>query len=142
MHVQTAIYQAILAHVQGTLRTKTVHSEVLWALSPGHNVRLVIVTGLPGRPYLASFQISEAIKRFGVSDTTQVLLVIRVSPPSFTSNEFNTKAGLVVKGDLVPLSSLEQYTDWKLVQKVDVGFLRTKKDSPLLGSITSSTPNL
>lgn len=38
LHVQTAIYQAILAYVQGSLRTKSIHSEVLWALSPSHNV--------------------------------------------------------------------------------------------------------
>ena len=39
LHLQTAIYQAILAESQGTLRTKTVHSEVLWALNPSNNVR-------------------------------------------------------------------------------------------------------
>ena len=44
LHVQTAVYQAILAHVQSSLRTKTVHSEVLWALSPGHNVGVAVIT--------------------------------------------------------------------------------------------------
>ena len=37
-HLQTAIYQAVLAYSQGSLRTKTVHSEILWALNPTNNV--------------------------------------------------------------------------------------------------------
>lgn len=37
-HLQTAIYQALLADSQDSLRTKTIHSEILWALSPNNNV--------------------------------------------------------------------------------------------------------
>ena len=40
-HLETAIYQAILAdESQEGLRTKTVHSEILYNLNPTHNVRL------------------------------------------------------------------------------------------------------
>ena len=42
LHLQTAVYQAILAACHGSLRTKTVHSEVLWALNPTNNVRIVV----------------------------------------------------------------------------------------------------
>lgn len=38
LHIQTAIAQALLAAAQNTLRTKTVHSEVIWALNPSNNV--------------------------------------------------------------------------------------------------------
>jgi EKC/KEOPS complex subunit CGI121/TPRKB len=38
LHIQTAITQALLAATQNTLRTKTVHSEVIWALNPNNNV--------------------------------------------------------------------------------------------------------
>lgn len=38
LHLQTAIYHAVLAATQESLRTKTVHSEVLWTLNPSHNV--------------------------------------------------------------------------------------------------------
>lgn len=38
LHLQTAVYQAVLAQVQGSIRTKTVHSEILWALNPTNNV--------------------------------------------------------------------------------------------------------
>ena len=42
LHLQTAIYYALLAQGQGCLRTKTVHSEILWALNPSNNVRASI----------------------------------------------------------------------------------------------------
>lgn len=42
LHLQTAIYQAILAETGSALRTKTVHSEILWALNPTNNVRSVV----------------------------------------------------------------------------------------------------
>ena len=38
LHIQTAITQALLAAAQNTLRTKTVHSELIWALNPSNNV--------------------------------------------------------------------------------------------------------
>jgi EKC/KEOPS complex subunit CGI121/TPRKB len=38
LHIQTAITQALLAAAQNTLRTKTVHSEIIWALNPSNNV--------------------------------------------------------------------------------------------------------
>lgn len=38
LHLQTAIYHAILAATQDSLRTKTVHSEILWTLNPSNNV--------------------------------------------------------------------------------------------------------
>jgi EKC/KEOPS complex subunit CGI121/TPRKB len=37
-HLRTAVYQAVLAAAQGGLRTKTVHSEIIWALNPSNNV--------------------------------------------------------------------------------------------------------
>jgi EKC/KEOPS complex subunit CGI121/TPRKB len=44
LHLQTAIYYALLAQSQECLRTKTVHSEILWALNPSNNVRVSIPT--------------------------------------------------------------------------------------------------
>lgn len=38
LHALTAVQQALLARADGTLKTKTVHSEVLWMLEPGSNV--------------------------------------------------------------------------------------------------------
>jgi len=39
LHFQTAVLYALLALQGNTLRTKTVHSEILWALNPTNNAR-------------------------------------------------------------------------------------------------------
>ncbi|KAI0029677.1 kinase binding protein CGI-121-domain-containing protein [Vararia minispora EC-137] len=96
LHLQTAICQAILSETQDVLRTKTVHSEILWALNPSHNI-------------------TEAIRRYGVSDTTTSLLVVRVTSPDLTDVEARMKA--VVDGQLEDLSALASTTDWATVKK-------------------------
>jgi len=49
LHIQTAITQALLAAVQNALRTKTVHSEVIWALNPSNNVSSLSISYLVAR---------------------------------------------------------------------------------------------
>ncbi|KZT13190.1 CGI-121-domain-containing protein, partial [Laetiporus sulphureus 93-53] len=98
LHLQTAIVQAILAHVQGTLRTKTIHSEILWALSPNNNI-------------------TEAIRRFGVSDSTTALLVIRIASPEFAPERVLTSMQAVVSGSLVSITRLREITDWTAIKK-------------------------
>jgi len=96
LHLQTAIYQAILAKSQGSLRTKTVHSEVLWVLNPSNNI-------------------TEAIRRYGVSDTTTALFVVRITSPDFTDIE--AKMNAVVLGTLSSLGTLDKITDWSSIMK-------------------------
>lgn len=96
LHLQTAVVHAILAQAQGSLRTKTVHSEILWALSPNNNI-------------------TEAIRRFGISDETTALLAIRISSPDLTDVEGRMRA--VVSGDLSNLNELRQVTDWTNIRK-------------------------
>src|SRR5437879_3609846 len=67
LHLQTAIYQALLSESQGSLRTKTIHSEIIWALNPTNNVRIVGVP-LLGQSYVAisdirSHQVVRCIKQ-------------------------------------------------------------------------------
>ncbi|RDX44704.1 CGI-121-domain-containing protein [Lentinus brumalis] len=96
LHLQTAVYQAILAQVQGTIRTKTVHSEILWALNPTNNI-------------------SEAIRRYGVADTTAALIVVRICSPELENVEQLMRT--VVSGKLSPLDGLADITDWSSVKK-------------------------
>lgn len=114
--MQTAVYQAILAAVRGALRTKTVHSEIIWALSPNNNVSRSASFEDKVPDYRYYIQITEAIRRFGVSDTTQSLLVARVGPSGGTSIEGHMKA--VVTGNVLPLADLPKLTDWAIVKKV------------------------
>ncbi|KAH9936886.1 CGI-121-domain-containing protein [Epithele typhae] len=102
LHLQTAIYQAVLAHTQGSLRTKTVHSEiykegsVLWALNPTNNI-------------------SDAIRRYGITDATSSLIVVRICSPE--PADVQGLMGAVVEGDLVLLDKLADITDWSSIKK-------------------------
>ncbi|KAF8632428.1 hypothetical protein AX17_004869 [Amanita inopinata Kibby_2008] len=98
LHLQTAIYQAILAQTQGSLRTKTVHSEILWNLNPTNNI-------------------TEAIRRYGVSDDLTSLLVVHICGPDLTQAEAQAKMSQVVPGTIVPLNALETITDWTTVKR-------------------------
>jgi hypothetical protein len=72
-------------------------------------------------------QISDAIRRFGVNDKTTVLLVVKVlSGPRGEESREGILAAMqaVVEGELLPLSSLPDFTDWTAVKKVQlVGFI-------------------
>ncbi|KAI0687320.1 CGI-121-domain-containing protein [Earliella scabrosa] len=96
LHLQTAVYQAILAQVQNSIRTKTVHSEILWALNPTNNI-------------------SEAIRRYGVADTTSSLIVVRICSPTLDNVE--QRMASVVLGELSSLAELASVTDWASVKK-------------------------
>ncbi|KAF8263437.1 CGI-121-domain-containing protein [Lactarius quietus] len=96
LHIQTAITQALLAAAQNTLRTKTVHSEVIWALNPSNNI-------------------TEALRRYGVTDDSTALLVVRIDP--LASLEVRGRMSAVVQGTLVPMAALAELTDWVAVKK-------------------------
>ncbi|KAH9487233.1 EKC/KEOPS complex subunit [Psilocybe cubensis] len=98
LHLETAIHQAILADSQNGLRTKTVHSEILYIMNPTHNI-------------------TEAIRRFGVSNEDSDLILVRVDSPDLNSSDVEKKMREVVSGDLVAFSELEKVTDWASVKK-------------------------
>jgi len=73
-----------------------VHSEVIWALNPSNNI-------------------TEALRRYGVSDDSTALLVIRIDP--IEPSQVKSKMSAVVEGTQVPLSELAGLTDWVAVKK-------------------------
>ncbi|KAG8705267.1 hypothetical protein FRC09_003068 [Ceratobasidium sp. 395] len=97
-HLQTAIQQATLASTDGSMKTKTVHSEILWALNNSNNI-------------------SESIKRFGVSDSSKSLFAVRVCGPELSIESVLEGMKAAVQGEEVPLERLDEITDWSLVCK-------------------------
>ncbi|KAK7683058.1 hypothetical protein QCA50_013730 [Cerrena zonata] len=97
LHLRSAILNSVLSQSQGTLRTKTVHSEILWNLNPTNNI-------------------SDAIRRYGVSPSTTSLIVVRIGPPSPPST-IQAQMQEVVSGTLSPISELKNITDWAKVRK-------------------------
>ncbi|KAJ4471994.1 kinase binding protein CGI-121-domain-containing protein [Lentinula aciculospora] len=98
LHLETAINQAILAESQGSLRTKTVHSEILFALNPTNNI-------------------TEAIRRYGVSDTSKALLVVYVGDLLASTSNVENKMEKVVDGTIVTFDKLAEVTDWDTLIK-------------------------
>ncbi|KAF9475898.1 CGI-121-domain-containing protein [Pholiota conissans] len=98
LHLETAVCQALLAASQDALRTRTVHSEVLYNLNPTHNI-------------------TEAIRRYGVSDANTDVIVVRIDSPELTPEAVLKKMEAVVVGTLSPFSDLENITDWASIKK-------------------------
>ncbi|KAJ7645637.1 kinase binding protein CGI-121-domain-containing protein [Mycena polygramma] len=113
-HLRTAVYQAILAESQGSLRTKTVHSEIIWALNPTNNI-------------------SEAMRRYGVSDATTALIVVRIGGPDLLAEDVERDMDAIVKGTKAPFTELRELTDWTAIKKYhklgnEVGVREAKED--------------
>jgi len=120
----TAAYQACLSEWDGAMRTKTVHSEVLWCLSPGNNI-------------------TDALRRFGLSASSKSVLVLHICPipsPSASSNDQNVPSNVearmrsVVQGQLMPLDMLKSVVDWAAIRKVyklsaDASMLQIQKSA-------------
>ena len=69
------------------------------------------------------FQISDAIRRFGVNDTSTTLVVVKVLSGLLdeeSKKSILTAMQAVVEGELLPLSSLSDFTDWIAVKKVQL----------------------
>jgi hypothetical protein len=67
---------------------------------------------------LLNIKITEAIRRYGVSDSTASLLVVRIDAGTLPANEIEVKMKNIVDGDLVPFSDLDKVTDWSTIKKV------------------------
>ncbi|ODV73587.1 Cgi121p [Cyberlindnera jadinii NRRL Y-1542] len=77
----SAVYRALLDHTQDKIRTKTIHSEVIFSLSPTQNIM-------------------DALRRFGIQDDSTDLIVIKIVD-SNSQEEFDLS---VVEGEEVDIT--------------------------------------
>ncbi|KAN0097907.1 Kinase binding protein CGI-121 domain containing protein [Tylopilus felleus] len=96
LHLQTAAVQALFADSAKTMRTKTLHSEIIWNLNPTNNI-------------------SDGIKRYGVSDMTTDLIVMHIA--SWEREDVLERMRKVVDGELDLVANIYQVTDWQSVIK-------------------------
>ena len=83
-------------------------------------------------PYL---QISEAIRRYGISDSTTSLFVIEIG--ALPSHHDKIKA--IVNGTVSPFSLLPEITDWATIKKACYTFSLPAPTYHHLNSTTNST---
>ncbi|GAA6061398.1 hypothetical protein JCM10212_000658 [Sporobolomyces blumeae] len=99
LHLLTAVHQAILADARGALKSKTLHSEVIWMLDPGTNI-------------------SEALKHFGMSANTRDLLLVRIQrDANGAERAVDKEMRDIVEGQLASLDLLGRLPDGRTNEK-------------------------
>ncbi|KAI0881612.1 uncharacterized protein GGS22DRAFT_172562 [Annulohypoxylon maeteangense] len=121
--ILAAVYKAITIQMSGTMKTPNIHSEIVCSLSPNNNI-------------------SEAYRRFGITATTNALIIIKVliTPSSSTLTPTSIQQHLLahVQGTPTPLTDealQSSLTDWGKVRKYyklnGVNWLDSVKDEAL-----------
>ncbi|KAK2625514.1 hypothetical protein QTJ16_004826 [Diplocarpon rosae] len=103
VHILAAAYRAINDMQENRLRTRNVHSEIVFSLSPNNNI-------------------SESFRRFGITPATASLLVLKLSTPTspFPAADVQVHLASAVSGDQVAFTDqvLEKMTDLARVRKI------------------------
>ncbi|OAX78306.1 hypothetical protein ACJ72_07388 [Emergomyces africanus] len=80
-HVLAAVFRAVNDHQNNRLKSKNIHSEIVYSLSPNNNI-------------------AESFRKFGLTNSTKDLLVVKVSTsPEVTHESVAQHLGKVIKGD-------------------------------------------
>lgn len=99
-HVLAATFRAMNDYLHGRLKSRNVHSEIVFALSPNNNI-------------------GEAFRKFGIDDSTSDLLVIKVSTsPSVTSESVRSHLEGAIEGICL------DFNDESLQATSDLGKIR------------------
>jgi len=115
-----AVFRAVNDQRQHRLKSRNVHSEIVFALSPNNNI-------------------ATSFRKFGVGDETTALIAVKVIPVSGTEEEQSQRAQAVrdhleevVKGQSVP------FTDENLQESVDMDKVRNLYKLPAPASPKSA----
>jgi EKC/KEOPS complex subunit CGI121/TPRKB len=102
--IYSAFYKAMLDNHHGTMKSRTLHTEVIYALSPFKNIM-------------------DCLNKFGVSKSSDSLLIMKIVPNKEVSQKFVDthlkNIGSIVQGKIVALSdsNLQESADVKVIEK-------------------------
>ncbi|KAL6253404.1 hypothetical protein RBB50_001128 [Rhinocladiella similis] len=100
-HILAAAFRAMNDYLNERLKSHNVHSEIVFSLSPNNNI-------------------GEAFRRFGISDLTRTLLVLKVATtPGVTRDSVAQHLSAHVKGKEIPFddATLHGFTDVDRIRK-------------------------
>jgi len=101
-HILAAVFRAVNDHRNKRMKSRNVHSEVVFSLSPNNNI-------------------AAAFRTFGISDTTKDLLILRLATsPSITLQSVSEHLGTAVQGQWVEFSAdtLASSSDLVKIRKI------------------------
>ncbi|OJD36723.1 protein cgi121 [Diplodia corticola] len=102
-HVLAAVFRALNDQLNGRLRSRNVHSEIVFSLSPNNNI-------------------ADSFRRFGVQDTTTALLAIKVPTDGrpLSANQVEAHLSASVEGTAVPFTddTLSEFSDLPRIRKI------------------------
>ncbi|KAB8258991.1 kinase binding protein CGI-121-domain-containing protein [Aspergillus pseudonomiae] len=100
-HVSSAIFRAVNDYLNERLKSRNVHSEIVFSFSPTNNI-------------------ADSFRKFGISDSTKDLLVVKVSiTPEITHDSVATHLAQSVEGSPVPFNdeTLSEIADVAKIKK-------------------------
>ncbi|PYH90507.1 CGI-121-domain-containing protein [Aspergillus ellipticus CBS 707.79] len=113
-HALSAVFRAANDFMNGRLKSRNVHSEIVFSLNPTTNI-------------------AESFRKFGITDSTKDLLVIKVSvTPEITHDSVAAHLNQYVEGTPVP------FDDETLSKIADVAKI---KKAYKLGTLNTAPPN-
>jgi EKC/KEOPS complex subunit CGI121/TPRKB len=122
-HVLAATFRAMNDYLCERLKSRNIHSEIVFCLSPNNNI-------------------GEAFRRYGVSDTSKSLVVVKVpTDPSITHDSIESHLSEVVKGTPLPFedSSFKGISDLpKITKAYKLSQSSLSKGKPSQSAIGSS----
>lgn len=102
-HVLAAVFRALNDHLNARLKSRNLHSEIVFSLSPNNNI-------------------ADSFRRFGVQDTTSSLLAIKVSTENapVSADQVQSHLSESIEGTAIPFtdSSLADFTDLARIRKI------------------------
>lgn len=121
-HVLAATFRAMNDYLCERLKSRNIHSEIVFCLSPNNNI-------------------GEAFRRYGVSDTTKSLVVVKVpTDPGITHDIIESHLSEVVKGTPLPFedSSFNGISDLPKITKAyklsQLSVSKGKSSQSIIGS--------
>ncbi|CAF9918596.1 MAG: hypothetical protein HETSPECPRED_003809 [Heterodermia speciosa] len=101
-HLLAAVFRAVNDSDNGRLKSRNVHSEIVFALSPNNNI-------------------ATSFRTFGILPTTRSLLVVKISTnPSITASSISQHLSATIEGTAIEFSkdNISKFTDIKKVKKI------------------------